>query len=862
MKDTCAKIKKILAEGGPPALANDESAVKHVEECPSCFSFLEAISEIEEALDKQPIFDAPDETVDRVLMSLETSDHSVESIEPEKKSELIGMELPIIFEGLDKFLKRNKRTVLVAASVFFIVVVMGFVSTLYLPYFEMAGSLDDGEWQLFPQSSVKTVPAAPEPSSVENEKTEHLKTVTKGKKSKKKRKYKPAKVAKSLEKEMNAPADAPHSGLDGSNIFRRQTPEEQRKNESKQDAFAADESVEADRSRKAATPKNVPKPLLAATVRDFDDSDAKLGKTETLLNGLIRKDAFENTVVVSGKDKVGRKSGGISGRPASKPRELSKQPEKKGAGHRAELLEEFLLERSVVEGLAFKDAEGYWANTYVPGDPAFRWLESRLRSWDREPLFAETGKLALENAARKPFQPFDPPDNAAIGLYLGADTNAVREKSRVLIQVGLMGTPRFSGSRPAMNVGVVLDLGTGLPKDEAAGFRALLLAFARAKDMGDRFSLTVAGLPGGLLIEPGNFNYGHVSLAIKRLFDETSIEGKALSLPQAVRTATETVGRADDPTAPLGSSVVVIVTSRPLGGVTGTLSAMAHGSAVAGIPVSGIGIGSRVRMEELDRIVLSGQGNRRKLENPSDAERLVERELSAVSRVVARTVRLRIRLAPGVELVDVIGSERLDEVRAERVREAEKSIDLRMARNLGIQSDRGEDEDGIQIVIPNFYAGDSHAILLDAVVPGPGPVADVTVRFKDLVKLKNGTVRANLDLRRGEKDDGPLERSVVKNYLAFRLSKALAKAGDTLARGDDAGANKTVLEYMALFRALRENVPGYSRDPDLAADIAMLNEYLTVFDYGKALAGDQRAYIIDSFRLAGKLKVLPRPPGE
>ena len=39
---------------------------------------------------------------------------------------------------------------------------------------------------------------------------------------------------------------------------------------------------------------------------------------------------------------------------------------------------------------------------------------------------------------------------------------------------------------------------------------------------------------------------------------------------------------------------------------------------------------------------------------------LVDRELSAAARVIARAVRLRIRLAPGVRLVDVVGSERLD----------------------------------------------------------------------------------------------------------------------------------------------------------------------------------------------------------
>ena len=41
---------------------------------------------------------------------------------------------------------------------------------------------------------------------------------------------------------------------------------------------------------------------------------------------------------------------------------------------------------------------------------------------------------------------------------------------------------------------------------------------------------------------------------------------------------------------------------------------------------------------------------------------------------------------------------------------------------IGIETDRGLDEEGIQVVIPSYYADDAHVVLLDVVVPGPGPV--------------------------------------------------------------------------------------------------------------------------------------------
>ena len=197
------------------------------------------------------------------------------------------------------------------------------------------------------------------------------------------------------------------------------------------------------------------------------------------------------------------------------------------------------------------------------------------------------------------------------------------------------------------------------------------------------------------------------------------------------------------------------------------------------------------------------------LNNAADAHKLINKELSSVSEVVARAVRLRIRLAAGVKLVDVIGSYRLDEVGADRVRQAEQSIDRRLSRNLGIISDRGDDEAGIQIVIPAFYADTSHVVMLDVVASGPGPVADVTVRYKDLVQLKNGVARANLSLDRTEHVAGPLERNVTKNLLAFHLAQSLGEASKLLKAGQPQQCEVLIREQLALLESFRNSVPGF-----------------------------------------------------
>jgi hypothetical protein len=560
---------------------------------------------------------------------------------------------------------------------------------------------------------------------------------------------------------------------------------------------------------------------------------------------------------------VGKKSGptGGAGR-MYRPSFATPSPEAPGPSP----AQRFERERRSLENLRFRPASGYWANTYVPGDPVMRWLESRLQQRDPEALQRYASRpLRLEDAAHQTPQPFDPPHSAAVSVFLQADRRGLDGESRMLVQVGLQGAERHSGLRPAMKVGIVLDLRGNVSTATATAMRALLDGFLEAKDVGDRFHLVVAGAPGGVLVPPDAFRHGPLSLAMARLVEPGGPGGPGeavLGLEEALQHTAAELRSREDPAAPLGSSLVLLVTDQSLGPLASTLAATAHESAVAGVPVSVVGIGEGVQLAEIERVALAGQGNRRLLHSPAEAERLAERELSALSRVIARALRLRIRLAPGVKLVDVVGSEPLDAAGAQRVRAAERSIDRRLARNLGIEADRGEDEEGIQIVIPNFHSGDSHAVLLDVVAAGPGPIADVTVRYKDLVYLRNGVARANLTLGRSTEPPGPLQRNVVKNLLAIRLSEALKQSGRELMAGADAQALASVLRFQTLLSDLQREVPGFRNDPDLARDDAMLREYAALLGTDALHQEQPRQYLADSLQLSGYFKTVPRSASE
>lgn len=525
-----------------------------------------------------------------------------------------------------------------------------------------------------------------------------------------------------------------------------------------------------------------------------------------------------------------------------------------------DLLSRLFPSRSVISGLSLKPAQGYWANSYVPTDPELRDLATRVLGTEGSELRRSLGGvLKLEAAAHRPRLLIDPPTSAALALTVTSDQSAVEGASRLLLQVGMRATDRAGGARPALNVGLILDLRGSLTPEVVGNFKALLLAFEKSAQSGDRFSVTIAGRIGGVIIRPGEFRHGTVAVALQQLFDTpapaVAAGAKILSLEEAFDTTVRLVRAGDDQDAPLGSSMVVLVTSQALSNTSSSLAKRAHATAVNGVPVSAISVGGTVEPQELNRIVLAGQGNRSAVVVPGDALAVVQRELTSVSRVVARAIRLSIRLAPGVKLVDVIGSKSLTAAAAQRVRVAEQSIDRRMAKNLGIEADRGKDEDGIEIVIPAFFSGDSHSILLDVVAPKAGKLVEVRVKYKDLVFLKNGNAQTTLSVNPGRAAQGARELAVVKGFLAQLLSKELGRAAEYLHRGSGESAAAVLGLAEEQLRQALSFSPLLSQDADLLQDLAMLAEYRRVIRMVPQPDGQLSSELSESLRFAGKKKV-------
>ena len=164
----------------------------------------------------------------------------------------------------------------------------------------------------------------------------------------------------------------------------------------------------------------------------------------------------------------------------------------------------FLEARRTLEGLRFREARGYWANSYVPGDPKVRFIAARLAQ----------AQLALSPhlLARPVAQPFDAPSRGALSVSIHADRRSLREPDRLLVQVGLKATTSHGRRRPPMNVGIVLDRDGG----HALEMRALVEALQAMKAPGDRFRLILPGR--GEVVAPDAFRHAPVlALSVAKL---------------------------------------------------------------------------------------------------------------------------------------------------------------------------------------------------------------------------------------------------------------------------------------------------------------------------------------------------------
>ena len=616
----CDRIQQILAEGGPRALEDEsqenKTAREHLELCDDCFELLERQAELDVALDALPPRDAPDDVVARLLARSELTTPTSPTEAPPAAPE--GGRLLPFQRGLARLASSPIRFMTVAATV----LVVSFVGFLFL----VQGLLYMMPQKQADMSAVEyanvEVPASGELSESEIDNLQALGYINGGSHDDESNADKDKLRAlgylnggSHAKKELPAgPSPEPSRPPASAPIreqLRRKT-QEKANDVARRDNVLRDQRAAQTQKEDSAAKRQAMKPRRRAlekakTAEDMEGDTITvtaerpvLAPTKLTTGSTVSQSELENMpsardpwavhqttpdvqtdrIYVGGKGRASETAadpiltgGVISGEAEGEetttdydeaPPALSRQSTSSQSIMSRAAVDDFWRQRSQIDGLVFQDATGYWANTYVPGDPSIRHLAMRLLEQDNTSLEAlVTEPLRLHNAARQTSLPLDPPGHAALAVYLHADRPTVREPTRMLVQVGVQGTPRYGGRRPAMNVGVVLDLRHDLSPADWASARALCTALVEARDLGDSFRLVVAGRPrpdtGLDVLGPDDFRHGPMTVAFERLAQTSAKVANGepvLSLTNAFQSTLMAVAAIDDPTRPLGSSVV------------------------------------------------------------------------------------------------------------------------------------------------------------------------------------------------------------------------------------------------------------------------------------------------------------------
>lgn len=517
-------------------------------------------------------------------------------------------------------------------------------------------------------------------------------------------------------------------------------------------------------------------------------------------------------------------------------------------------------ERGRVTGLSFLEPRGYWSNTYVPGDRKLRQSLQAIDGWlgnlsgsALEPL------RSLYDDVRRMEQPLDAPLDGALSLNLQTDSSYAEGVRRLFLQVSIGAAERAKGYRAPMNVALLLDV-DGLSQDHEVikGYREILRGLSSLREAGDNFSVVLTGRSGGIAVSSADFRHGTVQVLSDNLgkAKEAGAESRVFSLAEALEAASNEVSKSG--VNALGRSLIVVATHRQGLASVDELVGLAHRLAAEGMVVSTLSLDG-ASLPSLEAIALAGQGNRRVFTVKHDARELWKEELASVSRVVARALRLKIKLAPGVKLVEVLGARPLNFSQIAQVKRVEKKIDQMISQEFGIEEDRGDDQDGIQILIPAFYSGDAHVVLLDVVVDGPGAVAEAELKYKDLVDLSNATLRTSVAIGSSPVEPSPLNLNVVKNYFANLFSQTMKEVSLDIVT--DPSCENALSKLALLEQQLSSMQASFGQlrgDAELELDRRVVARLSSILRMKTEVLRNQRLLQLYLYVLS-QLKLLPRP---
>ena len=468
----------------------------------------------------------------------------------------------------------------------------------------------------------------------------------------------------------------------------------------------------------------------------------------------------------------------------------------------------------------------YLSSTYIGGTGA----RDRLEKLIREGVVVNGRRVRLEAFARSYAQAFPIPTRTALNLIANTErTKIVQQGAHTYLQVGLQAMKGEMPRRPPLNLALVIDCSGSMADDQKLEFaKAAALRLVDQLHPDDVLALVAFDDNARLLIPAGRVHdKARVKAQIAALTpgSGTNIyEGLHLGHREArMYAAPDSVNR-----------VILLSDGEVTAGVSDLhqFEQLVSAAAEQDVQTTTVGVGVDFNEELMLAVAREGKGNYHFLRDAADTQRVFAQELEELTHVVAKAIRLRIRLADGVGLVRVLGAATLDAAQTRQVKAEEKRIDRKVYEELGIAPNRQRepDEPGLKLLIPSFYRGDHHVVILElALPPGHGrrKVADVFVKYKDLVRKTNRETQATVAIDYTPSRDEMIastDRNVKKNLLGFQTGEALTEAAALIEQGKIADAVRKIDERMVVLGAAAREW----QDRDLDRDGQLLDRYKTV----------------------------------
>lgn len=471
------------------------------------------------------------------------------------------------------------------------------------------------------------------------------------------------------------------------------------------------------------------------------------------------------------------------------------------------------------------DPNGRFATTYRPGRAHLARFETALfRGQVPEPALDLVG-----NAGGGSGPVIAAPQEQALALDVRTGmARLAPEGGPVHLALTVRSADRAPASRPEVAVHLVMDTSGSMAGQAIEHARQAARRLVELLEPGDRFSLVQYATDGSVVVPHGTV--GRNRQNILRQIDGLIASG-GTNLEAGLRLGYEqaSLSRGREDAVQL---VIVLSDGQPNQGVTDPwqLSEMAAGAFQGGTETTTIGVGNNYEPQVMSNLAEYGAGGYYYLPDASTIEGVLSTELDVRCQPVARGVELRIRLADGVELLEAYGSRRLNQMEAQRVRNAEIAVDHQEQHHSDIRRDREHDRDGgMRFFIPGFGRNDQHTILLrlrtpEGVSGAEVTLADVEMRYKDRILLSNQgderTVNVTYAASRAEALS-TLDNDVRRAVYTFRTGQVLSAVSGHLTRGDQNGAIALLYERSELLRRASVEL----EEPDLQALAGRLDAF-------------------------------------